>query len=162
MESVASTNRDRECRAVAEAVRALGNLDIVLANAGIGGLTPVGETELATFEKIIRINLTVVFFTAQFVAPHVNEKASIILNDDSVIGNDRATRNFTGHLFGHEGDGQFGAARTDSLGRHCRLSEELRQRPGSTARPDRGRVFRQGAAVLPARANTSSKIKIYR
>ena len=66
--------------AVAEAVRVFGKLDIVVANAGIGGLTPVGETDLATFEDIIRTNLTGVFFTVQSAAPHLNEKASIILN----------------------------------------------------------------------------------
>jgi NAD(P)-dependent dehydrogenase (short-subunit alcohol dehydrogenase family) len=80
MESVASTNRDRESRAVAGVVRAFGNLDIVFANARIGGLSPVGETDLATFEDIVRTNLTVVFFAVQSAAPHLNEKASITLN----------------------------------------------------------------------------------
>jgi NAD(P)-dependent dehydrogenase (short-subunit alcohol dehydrogenase family) len=67
-------------KAVSEAVRAFGKLDIVFANAGIGGLTPVGKTDLAAFEDIIRTNLTGVFFTVQSAAPHLNEKASIILN----------------------------------------------------------------------------------
>jgi NAD(P)-dependent dehydrogenase (short-subunit alcohol dehydrogenase family) len=67
-------------RAVAEAVRAFGKLDIVFANAGIGGQTPVGQTSLEAFEDIIRTNLTGVFFTVQSAAPHLNEKASIILN----------------------------------------------------------------------------------
>ncbi len=67
-------------KAVAAAVRAFGKLDIVFANAGIGGLTPVGGTDLATFEDIIRINLTGVFFTVQSAAPYLSEKASIILN----------------------------------------------------------------------------------
>jgi NAD(P)-dependent dehydrogenase (short-subunit alcohol dehydrogenase family) len=67
-------------KAVSETVRAFGKLDIVFANAGIGGLTPVGKTDLAAFEDIIRTNLTGVFFTVQSAAPHLNEKASIILN----------------------------------------------------------------------------------
>lgn len=67
-------------KAVAAAVRAFGKLDIVFANAGIAGATPVGETDLATFEDIIRTNLTGVFFTVQSAAPHLNERASIILN----------------------------------------------------------------------------------
>lgn len=67
-------------KSVAEAVRALGRLDIVFANAGIGGSTPVGRTSLEAFEDIIRTNLTGVFFTVQAAAPHLNEKASIILN----------------------------------------------------------------------------------
>jgi NAD(P)-dependent dehydrogenase (short-subunit alcohol dehydrogenase family) len=67
-------------RAVAEAVRAFGKLDIVFANAGIAGPTPVGKTDFSTFEDIIRTNLTGVFFTVQSAAPHLNQGASIILN----------------------------------------------------------------------------------
>jgi NAD(P)-dependent dehydrogenase (short-subunit alcohol dehydrogenase family) len=66
--------------AVAKAVATFGKLDIVFANAGIPGATPVGKTSLATFEGIIRTNLTAVFFTVQAAAPHLNPGASIILN----------------------------------------------------------------------------------
>jgi len=58
----------------------IGKLDIVFANAGIPGATPVGHTSLASFEEIIRTNLTAVFFTIQASAPHLNPGASIILN----------------------------------------------------------------------------------
>jgi len=67
-------------RAVAETVQAFGGLDIVFANAGIGGATPVGETTLEAFETIVRTNLTAVFFTVQAAAPHLRTGASIILN----------------------------------------------------------------------------------
>jgi NAD(P)-dependent dehydrogenase (short-subunit alcohol dehydrogenase family) len=67
-------------KAVAETVRAFGKIDIVFANTGIAGKTPVGETDLATFEEIIRTNLTGVFFTVQAAAAHLNQGASIILN----------------------------------------------------------------------------------
>ena len=67
-------------RAAAAAATQFGKLDIVFANAGIGGATPVGQTSLAVFEEIIRTNLTAVFFTVQAAAPHLNEGASIILN----------------------------------------------------------------------------------
>jgi NAD(P)-dependent dehydrogenase (short-subunit alcohol dehydrogenase family) len=67
-------------KAVADTVKAFGKLDIVFANAGIGGGTPVGGTSLSAFEEIIRINLTGVFFTVQAAAAHLNDKASIILN----------------------------------------------------------------------------------
>ena len=59
---------------------AFGKLDIVFANAGIGGTTPIGGTSLDTFQQIITTNLTSVFFTIQAVAPHLSDKASIILN----------------------------------------------------------------------------------
>lgn len=67
-------------RAVAAAVREFGKLDVVFANAGIPGATPVGNTSLASFEEIIRTNLTAVFFTVQASAAHLNSGASIILN----------------------------------------------------------------------------------
>src|SRR5262249_29519055 len=54
---VASTER-----AVVAIAEKFGKLDILFANAGIGGATPVGQTSLAAFEEIIRINLTGVFF----------------------------------------------------------------------------------------------------
>ena len=67
-------------RAVVKLVARFGKIDIVFANAGIPGATPVGQTSLATFEEIIRTNLTAVFFTIQAAAPHLNPGASIILN----------------------------------------------------------------------------------
>lgn len=67
-------------RAVAKAVEKFGKLDIVFANAGIGALTPVGQTSLRVFEEVLRTNLTAVFFTVQAAAPHLNDGASIILN----------------------------------------------------------------------------------
>jgi len=75
--------------AVAQAVKKFGKLDIVFANAGIPGNTPVGGTTLEAFEKVIRTNLTVVFFTVQAAVPHLNDNASIILNGSviSVLGN---------------------------------------------------------------------------
>jgi NAD(P)-dependent dehydrogenase (short-subunit alcohol dehydrogenase family) len=62
-----------------------GRLDIVFANAGIPGSTPVGSTAEELFEEIIRVNLTSVFFTVQDALPFLNDGASIILNG-SVIG----------------------------------------------------------------------------
>lgn len=66
--------------AVAKAVAALGKIDIVFANAGASGATPVGETTLDAFNVIIETNLTGVFFTVQATVPHMNDGGSIILN----------------------------------------------------------------------------------
>ena len=75
-------------KAFAQAEAKFGKLDIVFANAGIAGNTPVGGTTLAAFENIIRTNLTGVFFTVQAALPHLNDNASIILNGSviSVLG----------------------------------------------------------------------------
>lgn len=67
-------------QAVARAVEVFGKLDVVFANAGVGGATPVGQTSLEAFDRILRTNLTGAFFTVQAAVPHLNEKASIILN----------------------------------------------------------------------------------
>src|ERR1700687_6183003 len=63
-------------------VKKFGKLDIVFANAGIAGATPVGQTSLASFEDIIRTNLTAVFFTVQATAAHLNPGASVSLKSE--------------------------------------------------------------------------------
>jgi NAD(P)-dependent dehydrogenase (short-subunit alcohol dehydrogenase family) len=74
--------------AVKQAADKFGKLDIVFANAGIGGNTPIGGTTLAAFEAVIRTNITSVFFTVQAAVPYLNDGASIILNGSviSVLG----------------------------------------------------------------------------
>jgi len=67
-------------KAFAEAASKFGKFDIVFANAGIGGLTPLGQTSPEQFERMIGTNLTSVFFTVQSALPHLNDGASIILN----------------------------------------------------------------------------------
>src|SRR4030088_624967 len=76
-------------KALLQAVEKFGKLDIVFANAGIAGNTPIEGTTLAAFESISRTNITSVFFTVQATAPHLNDGAAIILNGSglSVLGN---------------------------------------------------------------------------
>jgi NAD(P)-dependent dehydrogenase (short-subunit alcohol dehydrogenase family) len=66
--------------AVATTAERFGKLDVVFANAGIAGASPLGQTSLATFEQIIRTNLTAVFFTVQATLSHLNDAGSIVLN----------------------------------------------------------------------------------
>jgi NAD(P)-dependent dehydrogenase (short-subunit alcohol dehydrogenase family) len=55
-----------------------GKLDIVFANAGFHEITPIGQTSLEQFERIIRANFTGVFFTIQAAAPyHKSSKMGI-------------------------------------------------------------------------------------
>jgi len=74
--------------AIKQAVEKFGKLDIVFANAGIAGGTPLGATDIQAFQKVISTNLTGVFFTVQSALPHLNDNASIILNGSviSVLG----------------------------------------------------------------------------
>jgi NAD(P)-dependent dehydrogenase (short-subunit alcohol dehydrogenase family) len=75
--------------AIKQGVEKFGKLDIVFANAGIAGGTPLGSASLETFENVLRTNVTAVFFTVQAALPHLNDGASIILNGSviSVLGN---------------------------------------------------------------------------
>src|ERR1700692_613808 len=75
--------------AIRRAVEKFGKLDVVFANAGIPGNTPIGTTTLEAFETVIRTNITSVFFTVQSAVPHLNDGASIILNGSviCVLGN---------------------------------------------------------------------------
>ncbi|MFK3971350.1 SDR family NAD(P)-dependent oxidoreductase [Pseudomonas sp. NPDC087358] len=67
--------------AVVKAIRErFETLDVVFANAGISGPTPLGNTTLEAFEAIVRTNLTSVFFTVQGVLPLLREGSSVILN----------------------------------------------------------------------------------
>jgi len=74
--------------AVQQAVNNFGKLDILFANAGVAGNTPLGGTTIAAFERVIRTNLTAVFFTVQAAIAPLNDGASIILNGSviSVLG----------------------------------------------------------------------------
>jgi NAD(P)-dependent dehydrogenase (short-subunit alcohol dehydrogenase family) len=66
-------------QAIKTAGETFGHLDIVVANAGIAGLTPVGATTAQQFEQIIATNLTGVFFTVQAAVPFLRAGASVIL-----------------------------------------------------------------------------------
>jgi NAD(P)-dependent dehydrogenase (short-subunit alcohol dehydrogenase family) len=75
--------------AIKRAVDKFGKLDVLFANAGIAGNTPLGGTTLEAFERVLKTNITSVFFTVQAALPYLNDAASIILNGSviSVLGN---------------------------------------------------------------------------
>ena len=74
------TVADDRKRLFAELAKDFGKLDIVFANAGIGGSTPTGATDEAVFENVIHTNLNGAFFTVNSAAPLLNDNGSIIFN----------------------------------------------------------------------------------
>ena len=77
----ADLNRADDLATVARLVgEKFGRLDIVFANAGISGPTPLGGTTYEAFTEILNTNLTSVFFTVQAVLPLLNDGAAIVLN----------------------------------------------------------------------------------
>ncbi len=74
-----TVSEDRK-RLFATLAKDLGKLDIVFANAGVGGRTFTGTTDEAAFEKIVHTNLTGAFFTVNAAAPLLNDGGSVIFN----------------------------------------------------------------------------------
>jgi len=77
----ADLDRPDSHAAVAAEVRSkFGGLDVLFANAGISGPTPLGKTSWETFDAIVRTNLAGVFFTVQAVLPLMARGGAIVLN----------------------------------------------------------------------------------
>src|SRR3546814_13441719 len=67
-------------RAVADLIRErFGGADIYMANAGVNTITPSGEVREAEYDTQFGINARGTFFGVQAIAPHLQERASIIL-----------------------------------------------------------------------------------
>lgn len=103
------TNSNARADLLSKIAHRFGSLDIVFANAGIPGVTPIGSTDEAVFENIIRVNLTSVFFTVQAALPLLNDGSSIILNS-SVLGS-----------LGHPGQAAYAASKAITQARFIRL-----------------------------------------
>ena len=56
---------------VAETVRALGGLHILVASAGIGGSAPLTELSLELWQRVLAVNLTGTFLCTQAAARHL-------------------------------------------------------------------------------------------
>lgn len=73
--------------AVAEAVRMMGGLDVLINNAGISIRHKFLDITPAEWDKIIAVNLTGVFYMAQTVAKHMWQQGSgVILQTASTNG----------------------------------------------------------------------------
>ncbi len=64
---------------VEAAVERFGSLDIVFANAGIGALAPIVDTDLAEWMRVLEINLVGPLLAVKHAAPHLGRGGSIIL-----------------------------------------------------------------------------------
>jgi NAD(P)-dependent dehydrogenase (short-subunit alcohol dehydrogenase family) len=78
-------------KAVAEAVAALGKIDVVFANAGVALGGPAGDTPVEVVDQLLATNITGVLNTLRAVLPHLGEGASVVLNASSA-----ATKTFAG------------------------------------------------------------------
>lgn len=137
---------------------AYGSLDIVFANAGISGPTPLGGTTAAAFEAILRTNLTAVFLTVQAALPLMGAGSSIILNG-SVM-----------RELGSPGSAAYSATKAGITGMAKVFAAELVTRgirvntviPGGTRTPIWTRGARAGATLDGTEAALAPRIPLGR
>jgi NAD(P)-dependent dehydrogenase (short-subunit alcohol dehydrogenase family) len=72
--------------AVNAALGGLAKLDILVNNAGVGLVGNIEETELADFERLLRVNVTGMFLVTQAAMPKLLESKGCIVNIGSVAG----------------------------------------------------------------------------
>lgn len=73
---------------VQAAVAALGGLDVLINNAGVGGATvPADQLDPADWDQVIGINLDATFLVTRAAIPHLKQSpAGVIINMSSVAG----------------------------------------------------------------------------
>jgi NAD(P)-dependent dehydrogenase (short-subunit alcohol dehydrogenase family) len=83
------SNPEQVKRALDDTVARFGQLDIVVANAGINGVwAPIEELEPAEFDKTISVNLKGTYLTLHFAVPHLKQRgAGSVIIVSSVNGN---------------------------------------------------------------------------
>jgi meso-butanediol dehydrogenase/(S,S)-butanediol dehydrogenase/diacetyl reductase len=66
-------------RAVAEAVAALGGLDVLVLAHGVGGSAAVGDDTPERWGEVLRINLTGAFLMARAALPHLEARGGAVV-----------------------------------------------------------------------------------
>jgi NAD(P)-dependent dehydrogenase (short-subunit alcohol dehydrogenase family) len=72
--------------AVNKAFAGIRKLDILVNNAGVGLVGNIEETELADFERLLRVNVTGMFLVTQAAMPKLLDAKGCILNIGSIAG----------------------------------------------------------------------------
>ncbi|MCD5352893.1 SDR family NAD(P)-dependent oxidoreductase [Kineosporia mesophila] len=120
-----------------EAVRARGRgLDVLFANAGIGGFGRLDEMDVDLLDRIYQVNIRGTFLTVQKALPLLNEGSSVILNA-SVRADD-----------GWDGFGAYGASKAAIRLFGRTWANELKERgirvntvsPGAISTPAVGKI----------------------
>ena len=73
-------------QAVKAAFASLDRLDVLVNCAGIGHVGSIEETELADFERLLRVNVTGTYLVTRYALPHLLASHGSIVNIGSVAG----------------------------------------------------------------------------
>ena len=79
------SNADDVARLFQETMSTYGHVDVVVHSAGIMPLSPIANGDLATFDKVIAINLRGTFLVLSQAAQHVSEGGRIMAFSSSVL-----------------------------------------------------------------------------
>jgi NAD(P)-dependent dehydrogenase (short-subunit alcohol dehydrogenase family) len=71
---------------IAEAVRALGGLDLLVNNAGVGSLAPLHELTEEEFDRVVAVNLRGTWLVYKHAVPALVDGGGAIINIASVSG----------------------------------------------------------------------------
>ena len=84
----ADVGRYEDCQAlVAQTAETLGRLDILINNAGIGGLKPAAEMTVEHWRAVIDTNLNSLFYCCREAMPHLRKAGQAwIINMGSLAG----------------------------------------------------------------------------
>jgi len=140
------SDRDSVQAMMAEAVAALGGLDVLVNNAGIAGpAASVEDMDPLAWEAVLRVNLTGTFTVTQFAIPHLKQSADgTILVMSSLAGR-----------FGYPNRSPYATTKWGLIGFAKTLSRELGEfgirvnaiLPGAVEGPRLQQVFQGRAAV---------------
>ena len=81
------TNEEQVQALVQGAISAMGHVDVLINNAGLGGSTPIVEMTDDQWSKVLDVTLTSVFRMHRAILPHMYaRKTGAIINNASVLG----------------------------------------------------------------------------
>jgi len=79
-------NYEQQEKAVADILEKWGQLDLVVANAGIGHFAPIEEMDIEQWNTVIDTNVNGVFYTSKASVPALKESKGLIVTISSLAG----------------------------------------------------------------------------